>query len=84
LTSLGPISCVTISVAEIQRSVDVYKLYLGYEVVDSGRLSASDAELWGNSALIGRRFALLLPAGDGHTYIPTTFRSGTSDGMRQS
>jgi hypothetical protein len=56
-------------VAELQRSIDVYKLYLGYEVVDSGRLTANDAALWGQPTLVGHRFALLLPEGEGQTYI---------------
>jgi catechol 2,3-dioxygenase-like lactoylglutathione lyase family enzyme len=69
MTRLGPIACVTMAVSEMQRAVDVYRLYLGYELVDSGRLTASDALLWGKPALNGRRFSLLLPAGQGQTYI---------------
>ncbi len=66
---LGPIACVTIAVSELQHAIDVYRLYLGYEVVDSGRLTARDAALWARPALVGRRFALLLPEGEGQTYL---------------
>lgn len=66
---LGPIACVTVAVAELQYAIDVYRLYLGYEVVDSGKLTTRDAELWARPALAGRRFALLLPAGEGRTFI---------------
>jgi catechol 2,3-dioxygenase-like lactoylglutathione lyase family enzyme len=69
LTTLGPIACVTIAVGELQRSIDLYRLYLGYELVDSGRLTAQDAALWARPALAGRRFALMLPGGEGQTYI---------------
>lgn len=69
MSSLGPISCVTIATPDVQRLVDAYHLYLGYELIDQGRLSASQARLWGRPRLVGRRFATLLPKGDGPTFL---------------
>jgi catechol 2,3-dioxygenase-like lactoylglutathione lyase family enzyme len=69
MSTLGPIRCVTIAAPELQRMIDVYHLYLGYELVDSGKLSAREAGLWGKPELIGRRYALMLPGGEGQTYL---------------
>lgn len=67
--SMGPISAVTIATPELQRMIDTYRLYLGYELVDHGRVSRETATMWGRPALAGRAFALMLPEGDGRTYI---------------
>lgn len=67
--SMGPISAVTIATPELQRMIDTYRLYLGYELVDHGRVSRETANLWGRPGLAGRAFALMLPEGDGRTYI---------------
>lgn len=64
---LGPISCVTIAAPEVQRMIDTYRLYLGYELVDHGKLSAQQALLWGRPGLAGRRYAIMLPGGEGET-----------------
>jgi len=69
MPSIGPISCVTIAAPDLQYMIDTYHLYLGYELVDHGRLSAAQAELWGLPGLTGRRYALMLPEGEGHTFI---------------
>lgn len=47
MPAIGPISCVTIAAPDLQYMIDTYHLYLGYELVDHGRLSAAQAELWG-------------------------------------
>ena len=39
MTTLGPIACVTIAVPQVQPLVDAYRLYLGYGLVDTGRIS---------------------------------------------
>ena len=70
MSRLGPISCVTIAAPEVQRMIDTYRLYLGYELIDHGKVSAQQAHLWGRPALAGRRYATMLPGGDG----PTSFR----------
>ncbi|MBM4191852.1 MAG: hypothetical protein FJ196_02120 [Gammaproteobacteria bacterium] len=49
--------------------IDSYRLFLGYELVDHGRLSTAQASLWGISNLTGRRYALMLPEGDGQTFL---------------
>ncbi len=67
MSRLGPISCVTIAAPELQRMIDTYRLYLGYELIDHGRVPAAQAQLWGRPALAGRRYAIMLPGGDGVT-----------------
>lgn len=69
MPSIGPISCVTIAAPDLQYIVDTYHLYLGYEIVDHGRVSVAQAELWGLPNLLGRRYTSMLPAGDGHTFL---------------
>lgn len=69
MPTIGPISCVTIAAPDLQYMIDTYHLYLGYELVDHGRLGADQAELWGLPALAGRRYALMLPEGEGQTFI---------------
>jgi len=67
MSRIGPISCVTIAAPELQRMIDTYRLYLGYELVDHGRVPAAQAQLWGRPALAGRRYAIMLPGGEGLT-----------------
>lgn len=67
MSRLGPISCVTIAAPEVQRMIDTYRLYLGYELTDHGRVSAQQAQLWGRPGLAGRRYAIMLPGGEGLT-----------------
>ncbi len=69
MSRLGPIRCVTIAAPEVQHMIDTYQLYLGYELVDHGRLPAALAALWGRAGLTGRRYALMLPGGEGQTYF---------------
>ena len=69
MPSIGPISCVTIAAPDLQHMIDSYHLYLGYELVDHGRLSAAQADLWGLPGLVGRRYALMLPEGDGQAFL---------------
>lgn len=69
MSRIGPIRCVTIAAPELQYMIDTYQLYLGYELVDHGRVPPALAALWGKPALAGRRYALMLPEGDGQTYI---------------
>jgi hypothetical protein len=69
LSSLGPIRCVTIATPELQYMIDTYQLYLGYELVDHGRVPPALAALWDRPGLAGRRYALMLPGGDGQTYF---------------
>ena len=66
---LGPIACVTVATPDVQRLIDAYNLHLGYQVVDHGRVSAAQADLWARLALVGRRYALMLPGGEGNTFF---------------
>jgi hypothetical protein len=67
MSRIGPISCVTIAAPELQRMIDTYRLYLGYELMDHGRVSAAQAQLWARPGLTGRRYAIMLPGGEGST-----------------
>jgi len=69
MPTIGPITAVTIAAPELQRTIDAYQLYLGYELVEHGRLSPALATLWGRPGLVGRRYALMLPEGRGRTFI---------------
>jgi len=69
MPSIGPISCVTIAAPELQHMIDSYRLFLGYQLVDHGRLSDELARLWGLPNLTGRRYALMLPEGEGQTLL---------------
>jgi len=69
MPSIGPISCVTIAAPELQHMIDSYRLFLGYQLVDHGRVSDAQASLWGLPSLTGRRYALMLPEGDGQTFL---------------
>ncbi|MCP5327933.1 MAG: hypothetical protein R3E75_03625 [Steroidobacteraceae bacterium] len=69
MSRLGPIACVTVAAPEVQRMIDTYRLYLGYQLVDHGRVPAAQAQLWGRPSLAGRRYAIMLPGGDGNTSL---------------
>ena len=69
MSTLGPITCVTIATLDVQRMIDTYHLHLGYELVDHGRLGPAQARLWGRPGLAGRRYASMLPGGDGPTFL---------------
>jgi catechol 2,3-dioxygenase-like lactoylglutathione lyase family enzyme len=69
MPALGPIECVTIACNDLEQSIELYGRYLGYRVMQRGPLSAALARCWGKPALAGRDQALLLPEGDGPTYL---------------
>ncbi|MEZ5499609.1 MAG: hypothetical protein R3E77_09305 [Steroidobacteraceae bacterium] len=64
MTRLGPIRAVTVAVAQLQPTIDVYQLHLGYQLMERGRIDAGLAALWACPSLAGRRYALMLPGGD--------------------
>jgi len=69
VTILGPISTVTVATPELQSTIDAWRLYLGYELTDHDRLTPAMAAQFGLPALAGRRYALMLPQGDGQTWL---------------
>ena len=69
MSRLGPIACVTVATPDVQRMIDAYHLYLGYQVVDHGRLTAAQAQVWALPGLTGRRYAMMLPGGEGNTFF---------------
>lgn len=66
---IGPISCVTIACADVQAMIDTYHLFLGYQLIEHGKVSSVQANLWARPELSGRRYALMLPGGDGPTSL---------------
>ncbi|MCW5572842.1 MAG: hypothetical protein KIT37_07410 [Steroidobacteraceae bacterium] len=67
--SLGPISAVTVATPELQSAIDAYQLYLGYELTDHDRLTPAMAAQFARPELAGRRYALMLPGGEGQTWL---------------
>jgi catechol 2,3-dioxygenase-like lactoylglutathione lyase family enzyme len=64
---LGPISCVTVATPDLDGLAALYGRYLGYRVVEQGFVSLTQAALWARPTMAGRRFAILLPEGQGET-----------------
>ncbi len=69
MTILGPISAVTFATPELQSTIDAYRLYFGYELADHDRITPAMAAQFGRPALAGRRYALMLPGGEGQTWL---------------
>jgi hypothetical protein len=69
VTALGPISAVTIATPELQSAIDAYRLYFGYELADHDRLTPAMAAQFARPELAGRRYALMLPGGEGQTWL---------------
>ena len=59
----------TLSVAELDRSVDTYCEWLDYSVEETGELDAGLAGSWGCPAAAGRRYAILRPASGRDIFI---------------
>lgn len=69
MTALGPIAAVTIATSELQASIDAWHLHLGYELIARDRVSPALAAQFGRPTLAGRQCALMLPAGEGQTWL---------------
>ena len=69
MTGFGPIVAVTIATPELQSAIDAWRLYLGYELADHDRLTPAMAAQFGRPGLAGRRYALMLPGGEGQTWV---------------
>lgn len=65
----GPIAAVTVATSELQSTIDAYRLYFGYELADHDRVTPAMAAQFARPALAGRRYALMLPAGEGQTWL---------------
>lgn len=66
---MGPINCVTIACLDVQAMIDTYHLYLGYQLIEHGKLSTAQAHLWARPSMAGRRYAVMLPGGEGPTAL---------------
>jgi catechol 2,3-dioxygenase-like lactoylglutathione lyase family enzyme len=66
---LKRIKIATVSVPNIDEAKDLYKQWLGYKAIESGKISADLAALWGAPDMVGRAFATLQPASKVDVYI---------------
>lgn len=55
----------TVTVASLDRSIELYTRYLGYRVIETGTIASELAESWGASDVTGHAYAVLQPA-SGH------------------
>jgi hypothetical protein len=58
---LGPIRAVTTTVADLGAVRGAYQTFLGYHVVDEGRVSRQTAKGWAAPAVEGARFLIMAP-----------------------
>lgn len=59
----------TLSVANLERSVDLYTRFLDYTVAEQGTLDAALAASWGAPQAAGRRMAVLRPASGADIFL---------------
>jgi catechol 2,3-dioxygenase-like lactoylglutathione lyase family enzyme len=59
----------TLSVANLERSVDLYTRFLDYTVVEQGTVDAALAGSWGAPQTAGRRMAVLRPASGADVFL---------------
>jgi len=59
----------TISVSDLERSIDLYTRYLDYEVVERGSVPLQLAESWSASGVAGNSYAVLRPASGNEIYL---------------
>lgn len=69
MTALGPVAAVTIATPDLQASIDAYRQHLGYAITDHGLVTPELAAQFNRAGLAGRRYALMLPAGEGETWL---------------
>ena len=69
----------TLSVADLDRSVDLYCHWLDYAVAEQGTLDAALAGSWGREGAAGRRYAILRPASGRPIYIRLVENSVVAD-----
>lgn len=65
----GQIRCGTVSVANIEKSVALYRDYLHLQVVEDGSINSMQALAWGLSGSIGARYVVLQPASQAPSFI---------------
>jgi hypothetical protein len=63
-SSLGRITCVTLRTPDLGAIEAAYTNFLGYQLTDSGAVSAGQAALWSANSMIGAPFILLSPVSD--------------------
>lgn len=88
---LGPIRCVTVTVPDLARAIRAYEAFLDYSVVLEFRLSETQADYLGASALADAPCALLQPASGADFFfrfieqdLPADYRAFTTFGWNAS
>lgn len=66
---LGALRAATIICSSLEQAIAAYETGLGYQVLETGELSAERAASWGTPGHAGDRFAVLGPASGRMTYI---------------
>lgn len=79
--SLGPMRAVTTTTADLGAVRAAYERYLGYRVVEQGRVSAETAHGWGAPAVAGARLMIMAPE-SGEATLLRFVEQGQPDGFR--
>lgn len=66
---LKRIKIATIAVPHLDETTALYKKWLGYTAIETGKVSAAHAILWGAHAMAGRRATVMRPASKADVYI---------------
>jgi hypothetical protein len=68
-TSHGQIRCGTISVTDLNKSLVLYREFLGYQPIEQGQLDRHIAELWGLPNMEGAAYVVLQAASGGPSLL---------------
>jgi hypothetical protein len=66
---LKRIKIASVSVPDVADAAALYKQWLGYKTIESGKIGKDLATLWGAPDMLGRNFATLQPASKTDVYI---------------
>ena len=66
---LKRIKIATIAVPDVDETTTNYKKWLGYSVIEKGKVSTQHAALWGTPVMVGRRYVVMRPASKVDVYI---------------
>lgn len=66
---LGALRAATIVCSSLEQAIAAYEAGLGYQLLETGEISAERAASWGTPGHAGDRYAVLGPVSGGKTYI---------------
>ena len=64
-----PLRSATVTVANLQRSIDLYSKYLDYKIIETDLVSSELANSWNAPEAAGHKFAVLQPASGKEIYL---------------